>query len=61
MKGWGGRHQLTLWYDITALGEAVRLKASTENGILYVEQGKTFDVSLECVDENGKVTLGMLL
>lgn len=40
----------------------MRLKVSTENEVLFVEQGKTFNVNLECVDEDDKVTtLGMLL
>jgi hypothetical protein len=43
----------------TTLDEAVRLKLAQESEV-FVEQGKTFTVSFECVDEDGNITtLGM--
>lgn len=34
----------------------VKLRLAEENDVIFVEQGKTFDINIECVDEEGNVT-----
>ena len=35
--------------------EVVKVKLAGEQEMIYVEQGKTFDLDIECVDKDGNV------
>ena len=34
---------------------SVRVQLAEPNDVIFVEQGKTFDISIECLDEEGNV------
>ncbi len=44
-------------YIFAIVDGAVRLKLAGENDVLFVEQGKTFTINLECMDEDGDVAI----
>ena len=34
-----------------------KLRLAEENDVIFVEQGKTFEINLECLDEDGNVAV----